>query len=151
MNLLMKKLLVVLALSLVALKHSAHAEALKQMDSPEFKTYIAEHDGLVVLLPTATWCQSCRRLEADYAKSAEDLKPEGITVIQMDYDANWKFLQNMGVDTLPRTEIYYNGVRRWEYQGGMPNERMIFEVNQAVEAIQHKTFDIARYTLLKKV
>jgi|GEM_PF-1873056 len=132
---------------------AAHAqEALLQMNADEFHHYVTEvNPGIVVLLPTASWCSLCRGLEGDYVKAAEDLKADSITVVRMDYDQNRDFMQALGIQQLPQTEIYVNGVRRWEYKGGMHELRLVYEVKQAQQAVADGSFQIKSYTLLKPI
>jgi len=133
---------------------AAHAQdALLQMNADEFQHYITEtNPGIVVLLPTASWCSICRGLESDYVKAAEDLKADSITVVRMDYDQNREFMQSLGIQQLPQTEIYVHGVRRWEYKGGMHELRLVYEAKQAQKAVADGSFQIEPYkTLLKPV
>jgi thioredoxin-like negative regulator of GroEL len=149
----MKKafVLAALTLSLFASVNPARADSdLLQMSASRFNSYLQENKGLVILLPGATWCSICQKLEPEYEKAAADLKGT-IAVVKMDYDQNKRFMNSLGIDSLPQTEAYYNGVRMWEYRGGMPELRLVFEAKQALEAAQDGSFVIKRYTLFKNV
>ena len=149
----MKKLFVLAALTLSVLAGVSPARAdsdLLRMNASQFNAYLEQNKGLVILLPSATWCSICQKLEPDYEKAATDLKGT-IAVVKMDYDQNKRFMSDLGIDSLPQTEAYYNGMRMWEFRGGMPELRLVFEAKQAQEAAADGSFEIKRYTLFKRV
>lgn len=54
--------------------------------------------GDVVLFFKASWCPSCRALDADLKASSEAI-PEGLTILEVDYDNSAAMKQQYGVTT----------------------------------------------------
>lgn len=71
-------------------------------------TYVEYNDGVIAATPGtkllffhAPWCPQCRELEADIKRMGV---PDGITVIQIDYDTHQQLRQKYGV-TLQTTVV----------------------------------------------
>lgn len=58
----------------------------------------AEGDGKVVLFFKASWCPSCRALDADIKASMNDI-PAGLTILELDYDSSSGLKKKYGVTT----------------------------------------------------
>lgn len=67
-----------------------------QVYSPE-KLALAEQ-GKVVLFFKASWCPTCRALDADIKKNLGAI-PDGVTILEVDYDNSTELKQKYGVTT----------------------------------------------------
>ncbi len=52
----------------------------------------------ILLSFSATWCPSCRALDADIVKNAESI-PEGVVIYKVDYDTSAELKRKYGVTT----------------------------------------------------
>jgi thiol-disulfide isomerase/thioredoxin len=71
--------------------------------------------GDVVLFFKASWCPSCRALDADI-KNNLDAIPAGVTILEVDYDGSQELRQKYGVTTQHTlVQVAANGelVKKW--------------------------------------
>jgi thiol-disulfide isomerase/thioredoxin len=88
------------------------------------KLAIAEN-GKVVLFFKASWCPSCRTLDADIKASLADI-PAGVTILEVDYDKHGELKQKYGVTmqhTLVQVDKNGNQINKWS--GGATLEDVI--------------------------
>lgn len=81
--------------------------------SPE-KLAWAEH-GKVVLFFKASWCPSCRSLDADIKGNMASI-PEGVTILEVDYDSSTELKKKYGVTqqhTLVQVDASGNQIAKW--------------------------------------
>src|SRR3989344_328137 len=81
--------------------------------SPE-KLVLAE-TGKVVLFFRAPWCPNCRALDADIRANLSDI-PEGVTILDVDYDNSTALKQKYGVTyqhTLVQVDALGNQIAKW--------------------------------------
>lgn len=81
--------------------------------SPE-KLSWAEH-GKVVLFFKASWCPSCRSLDADIKSNMSSI-PEGVTILEVDYDSSAELKKKYGVTqqhTLVQVDADGNQIAKW--------------------------------------
>lgn len=125
---------------------TVHAQTeLKQMDATEFKHYITqENHGLVILLPTASWCSICHRVKPDYLRAAKELSSVQIELIEMDYDQNTTYLNSIGVESLPQARVFFNGILRWESRKGLYQLQLSYGAKAALEAALDGSFVIKK-------
>lgn len=72
-------------------------------------------DGDVVLFFKASWCPSCRALEADIRANMEDISP-GLTILEVDFDSSTELKQRYGVTTqhtLVQVDQYGEQINKW--------------------------------------
>ena len=81
--------------------------------------------GKVVLFFKASWCPSCRTLDADIKASLGDI-PAGVTILEVDYDKSAELKQKYGVTmqhTLVQVDKNGNQINKWS--GGATLEDVI--------------------------
>jgi thioredoxin 1 len=94
-----------------------------EMYAPE-KLAMAEK-GKVVLFFKASWCPSCRALDADIKASLGDI-PAGVTILEVDYDKYGDLKQKYGVTmqhTLVQVDKSGNQITKWS--GGATLEDIV--------------------------
>lgn len=72
-------------------------------------------DGKVVLFFRASWCPSCRTLDTDI-KANQAMIPEGVTILDVDYDQSTALKQKYGVTTqhtLVQVDAKGNMLNKW--------------------------------------
>jgi thioredoxin 1 len=75
--------------------------------------------GKVVLFFHASWCPSCRALDADL-KSKMDAIPAGLTILDVDYDTSTELKKKYGVTmqhTLVQVDAKGNLINKWSGGG----------------------------------
>jgi thiol-disulfide isomerase/thioredoxin len=75
--------------------------------------------GKVVLFFKASWCPSCRALDADIKASLGDI-PAGVTILEVDYDKSGELKQKYGVTmqhTLVQVDATGNLITKWSGGG----------------------------------
>ena len=60
------------------------------------KLALAEGDGRAILFFRATWCPTCRALDADIRANSEKI-PAGVTILDINYDNSTALKQKYGV------------------------------------------------------
>lgn len=78
------------------------------------KLALADH-GKVVLFFRASWCPTCRALDADIRAHLGSI-PDGVTILDVDYDKYTDLKQKYGVTTqhtLVEVDVSGNLVRKW--------------------------------------
>ncbi|MBP6924694.1 MAG: thioredoxin family protein [Candidatus Pacebacteria bacterium] len=81
--------------------------------------------GKVVLFFKASWCPSCRALDADIKASLADI-PAGVTILEVDYDKSAELKQKYGVTmqhTLVQVDKDGNQITKWS--GGATLEDVV--------------------------
>jgi thiol-disulfide isomerase/thioredoxin len=81
--------------------------------------------GKVVLFFKASWCPSCRTLDADIKASLGDI-PAGVTILEVDYDKYGELKQKYGVTmqhTLVQVDKNGNQIAKWS--GGSTLEDVV--------------------------
>jgi thioredoxin 1 len=81
--------------------------------------------GKVVLFFKASWCPSCRALDADIKASLADI-PAGVTILEVDYDKSAELKQKYGVTmqhTLVQVDKDGNQITKWS--GGATLEDIV--------------------------
>ncbi len=81
--------------------------------------------GKVVLFFKASWCPSCRALDADIKASLGDI-PAGVTILEVDYDKSADLKQKYGVTmqhTLVQVDKDGNQINKWS--GGATLEDVV--------------------------
>jgi thiol-disulfide isomerase/thioredoxin len=81
--------------------------------------------GKVVLFFKASWCPSCRTLDADIKASLGDI-PVGVTILEVDYDKYGELKQKYGVTmqhTLVQVDKDGNQIAKWS--GGSTLEDVV--------------------------
>ena len=81
--------------------------------------------GKVVLFFKASWCPSCRTLDADIKASLGDI-PAGVTILEVDYDKYGDLKQKYGVTmqhTLVQVDKDGNQIAKWS--GGSTLEDVV--------------------------
>ena len=81
--------------------------------------------GKVVLFFKASWCPSCRTLDADIKASLGDI-PAGVTILEVDYDKYGELKQKYGVTmqhTLVQVDKGGNQIMKWS--GGATLESIV--------------------------
>ncbi len=81
--------------------------------------------GKVVLFFKASWCPSCRTLDADIKASLADI-PAGVTILEVDYDKSAELKQKYGV-TMQHTlvQVDKNGTLINKWSGGATLEDVV--------------------------
>lgn len=72
-------------------------------------------EGDVVLFFRASWCPTCRSLDADIRKNASSI-PKGVTILEVDYDSSTSLKQKYGVTyqhTLIQVDQDGNQIAKW--------------------------------------
>lgn len=72
-------------------------------------------DGKVVLFFKASWCPTCRALDADI-KANRSAIPGGVTILEVDYDKSGDLKQKYGVTmqhTLVQVDASGNQIMKW--------------------------------------
>jgi thioredoxin 1 len=106
----------------------SEATAAENMDKPEdammskgsYEAYAPEklskaRDGDVVLFFRASWCPTCRALNADIQSHLGDI-PAGVTILDVDYDNSTALKQKYGVTyqhTLVQVDASGNMIAKW--------------------------------------
>ncbi|MEK7462574.1 MAG: thioredoxin family protein [Patescibacteria group bacterium] len=81
--------------------------------------------GKVVLFFKASWCPTCRTLDADIKASLSDI-PAGVTILEVDYDKSAELKQKYGVTmqhTLVQVDKAGNQISKWS--GGATLEDVV--------------------------
>jgi thiol-disulfide isomerase/thioredoxin len=84
--------------------------------------------GPVVLFFHASWCPSCRRLNADIEKNST-LIPDGVTLLKVDYDTSTNLKKKYGVTTqhtLVQVDPEGNLIKKWT--GSSQLSKLISEI-----------------------
>jgi thiol-disulfide isomerase/thioredoxin len=90
--------------------------------SGSYETYVANKvaaaasKGDVVLFFRASWCPTCRALDADIRSHMDDI-PAGLTILDVDYDNSGELKEKYGVThqhTLVQVDAQGNLVKKWE-------------------------------------
>lgn len=71
--------------------------------------------GKVVLFFRAPWCPTCRALDADIKSHLQDI-PQGVTILDVDYDSSSALKQKYGVTyqhTLVQVDATGNQLKKW--------------------------------------
>ena len=79
------------------------------------------NDGKVVLFFKASWCPSCRALDSDIKSSLNDI-PDGVTILEVDYDTNQDLRKKYGVTTqhtLVQVDSEGNAITKWSGGGSL--------------------------------
>lgn len=90
------------------------------MKAGSYETYSAEklslaNDGKIILFFRASWCPTCRSLDADI-KSNLGAIPEGVTILDVDYDKEAVLKQKHGVTyqhTMVQVDSSGNQIAKW--------------------------------------
>ncbi len=89
------------------------------MQKGSYEPYAAEKvanaEGDVVLFFRATWCPTCRALDADIRSNAGSI-PAGLTILDVNYDVETALKQKYGVTmqhTLVQVDAEGNLVKKW--------------------------------------
>lgn len=85
-----------------------------------YETYSAEKiamatNGDVVLFFHASWCPSCRQVDADIKANLKDI-PSGLTILDVDYDTSSALKQKYGVTyqhTFVQVDAQGNQLKKW--------------------------------------
>jgi thiol-disulfide isomerase/thioredoxin len=86
------------------------------------------NDGDVVLFFKASWCPSCRALDADIKASLTEI-PAGLTILEVDYDTATAMKQQYGVTTqhtLIQVDASGTLIKKWS--GGSTLESVVAQV-----------------------
>lgn len=94
------------------------ADAMSKAGS--YETYSAEKiamaaNGDVVLFFHASWCPSCREVDADIKANLKDI-PSGLTILDVDYDTSSALKQKYGVTyqhTFVQVDAQGNQLKKW--------------------------------------
>lgn len=100
------------------------------MTSGTYEAYVPEklaraETGKVVLFFKASWCPTCRALDADIKASLDDL-PDGLTILEVDYDTATELRQKYGVTnqhTLVQVDSKGDQITKWS--GGLTLETVL--------------------------
>lgn len=92
----------------------------KGTNSGSYEPYSQEllaraESGKVVLFFRASWCPTCRTLNADIRKNLDDI-PEWLTILDVDYDNSTALKQKYGVTyqhTLVQVDAEGNQLGKW--------------------------------------
>lgn len=82
--------------------------------------------GKVVLFFKASWCPSCRAVDADIKASLNDI-PKGVTILEVDYDKSKDLQQKYGVTsqhTFVQVDVQGNELAQWS---GSPTLESVIE------------------------
>lgn len=90
------------------------------MKSGSYEMYSAEklalaNEGDVVLFFKASWCPTCRALDTDIKNNLSDI-PEGVTILEIDYDQSSDLKKKYGVTsqhTLVKVDANGNMLDKW--------------------------------------
>jgi len=90
------------------------------MKSGTYEAYSADklalaNSGNVVLFFRASWCPTCRTLDADIKANISSI-PEGLTILDVDYDHSTALKQKYGVTTqhtLVQVDAEGNLIAKW--------------------------------------
>jgi thiol-disulfide isomerase/thioredoxin len=82
-------------------------------------------EGKVVLFFKASWCPTCRTLDADIKASLGDI-PAGLTILEVDYDKYAELKQKYGV-TIQHTlvQVDASGAQLMKWSGGNTLESVV--------------------------
>lgn len=100
----------------------------KDMMVGSYESYTPEklaraESGDVVLFFHASWCPSCRGLDADIKKNMSEI-PENVSILQVDYDAETELKKKYGVTTqhtLVQVDAQGNMITKWSGGGSLEN------------------------------
>lgn len=84
--------------------------------------------GDVVIFFHASWCPSCRGLNADIEKNISSI-PDGVTILKADYDKETEMKKKYGVTTqhtLVQVDKDGNLIKKWS--GGSKLENLLSEI-----------------------
>lgn len=96
-------------------KESAMMEGAGTYEAYEASKIAKAKDGKVVLFFRASWCPSCKALNADIKESLKDI-PAGVTVLDTDYDQYTELKKKYGVTTqhtLVQVDADGNEITKW--------------------------------------
>ena len=82
-------------------------------------------EGDVVLFFHASWCPSCRFLDAGIREHADEI-PDGLTILKLDYDTETELKKKYGVTTqhtLVQVDAEGNLIKKWS--GGISVESIV--------------------------
>lgn len=104
------------------------------VSSGSYESYSAEkiaraEGGKVVLFFHASWCPSCRGLNADIEKNAGAI-PAGTTILKTDYDKETELKKKYGITTqhsLVQVDKDGNMLKKWS--GGGTLENLLSQIN----------------------
>jgi len=90
------------------------------MSTGSYEAYSPEklskaEDGKVVLFFRASWCPTCRALDSNIKSNLGDI-PEGLTILDVDYDNSTALKQKYGVTyqhTLVQVDAEGNMIKKW--------------------------------------
>ncbi len=90
------------------------------MNKGSYETYAPEklakaHEGDVVLFFRASWCPTCRTLDADIRRNVNAI-PAGVTILDVDYDSFKELKAKYGVTyqhTLVQVDANGNLIAKW--------------------------------------
>lgn len=91
------------------------------MKSGSYEAYAPEKlakadSGKVILFFRASWCPTCRTLDADIKSHLGDI-PEGVTILDLNYDNSTALKQKYGVTyqhTLVQVDSEGNQIAKWD-------------------------------------
>lgn len=95
-------------------------EAMMEKTTGSYETYESSklaraETGDVVLFFHAPWCPTCRALNADIEENRTSI-PDGVTILQTDYDTNTDLKKKYGVTyqhTLVQVDAAGNMIKKW--------------------------------------
>jgi thiol-disulfide isomerase/thioredoxin len=108
---------------MAATKDNMKSDGVYEVYSPD---KLARTDsGEVVLFFKASWCPTCRALDLDIKDSLDDI-PDGVSILEVNYDAATDLRQKYGVTnqhTLVQVDADGNLVKKWS--GGLNLETVL--------------------------
>lgn len=96
--------------------------------TPEKLTW-AEGEGKVVLFFKASWCPTCRALDADLKSNMSSI-PAGVTILEVDYDNSAELKKKYGVTTQHTlVQVAANGELVTKWSGGNTLGTVLTKIN----------------------
>jgi thiol-disulfide isomerase/thioredoxin len=95
----------------------------KEITPGSYETYTPQklayaEKGKVVLFFKASWCPSCRVLDSSIKDNRKNI-PDGVTILEVDYDSNTDLRKKYGVTTQHTlVEVDANGDLQQKWSGG---------------------------------
>lgn len=108
-------------------------EADDMMEKGSYETYAPEKlaladEGDVVLFFHASWCPSCRGLNADIEEHLGSI-PEGVTILKVDYDSETELKKKYGVTTQHTlVQVASDGSLLKKWSGSPTLARVVLEI-----------------------